>query len=121
MRKQYGDYYIAEILLGTSGGNMENDKIIVTEVKAPSIEIRLHGELKRQLKRIFTQAGSHMLSQWFLFQDSGPSAIGSTGMMWLTDDTDIEQLIKNFDLESLGNLVACTPDAPHATVQFEVL
>ncbi|XP_017868844.1 PREDICTED: cilia- and flagella-associated protein 61 [Drosophila arizonae] len=83
MRKQYGDYYIAEILLGTSGGNMENDKIIVTE-------------------------------------DSGPSAIGSTGMMWLTDDTDIEQLIKNFDLESLGNLVTCTPDAPHATVQFEV-
>lgn len=42
-------------------------------------------------------------------------------MMWLTEEVDIEELIRNFDLESLGNLVTCTPDVPHATVQFNVL
>lgn len=32
MRKQHGDFFIAELLLGTSGGSVDNDKIIVTEV-----------------------------------------------------------------------------------------
>lgn len=36
MRKEHGDYFIAELLLGTSGGSMDNDKIIVTEVRSAS-------------------------------------------------------------------------------------
>ncbi|XP_034480067.1 cilia- and flagella-associated protein 61 [Drosophila innubila] len=81
MREEHGDYYIAELLLGTSG-KMDKDKIIVTE-------------------------------------DSIQSS-GSTGMMWLSEDIDIEQLIKNYDLENVGNLVSCTPDAPHSSVKVEV-
>ncbi|KRF79984.1 cilia- and flagella-associated protein 61 isoform X2 [Drosophila virilis] len=83
MRQERGDFFIAELLLGTAGGNIERDQIIVTE-------------------------------------EAGSSVDGSTGMMWLTEEVDIEELIRNFDLESLGNLVTCTPDMPHATVQFNV-
>ncbi|XP_062128764.1 cilia- and flagella-associated protein 61 [Drosophila sulfurigaster albostrigata] len=52
-------------------------------------------------------------------EDSGESS-GSTGMMWLSENIDIEQLIINYDLEGVGNLISCTPDAPHNTVKLEV-
>ncbi|XP_064543772.1 cilia- and flagella-associated protein 61 [Drosophila montana] len=82
-REEHGDFFIAELLLGTAGSDMEKNKVIVTE-------------------------------------ESGSTTGGSTGMMWLTEEVDIEELIRNFDLESLGNLVTCTPDVPHASVQFDV-
>ncbi|KAM8711238.1 hypothetical protein ACLKA7_000386 [Drosophila subpalustris] len=82
MRAEHGDYYIAELLLGTSG-KMDKDKIIVTE-------------------------------------DTVQTGGSTDGMMWLSEDIDIEELIKNYDLESVGNLVSCTPDAPHHTAKVDV-
>ncbi|EDW02630.1 GH19779 [Drosophila grimshawi] len=83
MRQVHGDYFIAEVLMGAVVGNLDKDKIIVTE-------------------------------------DPEAANGGTTGMMWLTEEVNIEMLIKNFDLESLGNLVTCTPDAPHGVIQFNV-
>lgn len=34
MRRDHGDYFIAELLLGTSGNVIENDKVVVTEVRS---------------------------------------------------------------------------------------
>lgn len=34
MRRDHGDFFIAELLLGTSGNNIENDKLVVTEVRS---------------------------------------------------------------------------------------
>jgi len=102
MRVEHGEFYIAEVLLGNSkSGKMDNEKIIVTEVR-----------MKIELSK------SKSISLTF-FQDSGSSS-GSTGMMWLSEEIDIMQLIKNYDLESVGNLVSCTPDAPHHTVKLDV-
>lgn len=49
-----------------------------------------------------------------------PTTGGSSGMMWLSDDIDLEMMVTKFDLESFGNLVRYTPNVPHHSVEFEV-
>lgn len=34
MKQEHGDFFIAELLLGTSGNSIENDKVVVTEVRS---------------------------------------------------------------------------------------
>ncbi|KAH8234420.1 hypothetical protein KR038_009520 [Drosophila bunnanda] len=89
LRKEYGDFYIAEHLLDVDGSKEEGkatEHIIVAE-----------------------------------FEEEVSQGVKGAGLMWLSDDVDVEQLATSFHLERLGNLAKYTPGLKHARFEYDVV
>ncbi|XP_017837079.1 cilia- and flagella-associated protein 61 isoform X2 [Drosophila busckii] len=98
----------------------DNDDVIdIIDNEEPEMRVQ-HGDYFIA-ELLLGVAGNIDKEKIVVTEETSSTTGGTTGMMWLSEDVNIELLVKNYDLELMGNLVSCTPGADHATVRIHVM